>query len=1461
MKRTSKRIIASLLCMVMLTGVFGSSIEASQMPTTEEATEQATSEATTQASTEETTTEEATEEVSSEATTQASTEKSTEKIIPVEDVEVPNRVRKVVYEYNAFPDAMLEQKDRSFVCSYFNATTLKEDFGVAESDLSGSQLAYARVNGALYTTMYKYDTKTKESYYCISHWEKAPKGDKYDYSADKVTKFSKKTKAMIAYFLAYGQKTTSPSASESDAGKYWNSGKPSEDEYTYAKNYPAYSVNGRAKDYYITQLCIHGAIGMYAGDDYEVYGVKVGDEFENVTGMPSAMLTKAKAFWNDALAFANKHKDDFDSKLDCDFLQENWNNVSLKNDTRNGNTLYLQSDNATFKTGGQFYFDGTIPANSVKVKYPLYKHPDITIRIPVALDGDKQEKFKKSIKAEGLPNKYNKALMEGDTKFRMTATKSAVEQSIIAERGSNFSGYGMMETAFEMPTPFINSFSLYLASNDANVQDIVSSDLAYADEYVGNDIMVEYGRMKIVKTNESGLNITEKFHDQLEFSVYSYNDSTGKWDYHSKMTYQNKAFYSQILYKTATNKQGYYRFVETKNPSFLSGGWSRNLYITEMNNAEIQADNEVFYTFKVSVDKKLAYEITTPEGATPMPQSEINKLIENTTFGLYKKVSQNALPVQIDTLTIKNGSATSKVITYEQGAIYTVKELSVPNDYLTLNTEVATVDTSQFRGADPNQLDPSVTYTKKVTVTNSLKHGYVEIDKIDETGKKVSGVSFELYKTRDGIVTPDEYNQSRITTETLAEKKNEDDIYFGTYTTDENGNIKVEKLEYGDYYWVEVSVGENDNLVNAKEQKDFKIVKDGEGHKVEYTDDWKKGSAILYKIDSYDSNKRLQDATFELYRKDDIYTQYMKDNDLTKDESGIKAKKEDESDIFMGEYTTDEKGEISVKDLVYGKYYWVETKSPYGYDKIDGYFPFEVKGDAEPVAITVTNKESAVGKLVASYTVETGTEGQNGESTEKETHTSKSAVPETSDKTPVKMILIIMLFSIMALAILVNQQRKLEVAETSQKKEKKGKRFFAGFMVLVILFATIPDVSVFATQTSESALDDVKDGEHKSYYIDNPLNNKPYIVTKENDAEIVEKDGVKYLAKKVTYKSQSNEAQYKYDEVVEFEGKSYYLTDVVINVINEQKDVGKEEKSAREEKTGLLSKDDSAFPKTKTMDGKELQRQEVKWKKTVNHENVSAWEQSAYVTEKPTPKETKTIYYTSEDTGATVEVELPYVKTEVVEDYKWLDDVSIDITISNVNAPYIMIGSTKMLTPDPENLTFTADEYKAIIKDLGLPASSYELTGASWNGETYEEGGVTCRKATVTGKRYVAKYKFIYEKKDVEVGNRYTGTATYYYSGEKDLGTKTYTLESVAYYSLEEEATTETEEATTEEATTEEEKKEEPKQEKKVNKVVVALASIGILIVVIAIVVTIYIIQKDKKEDEELKTEQKDERN
>ena len=188
----------------------------------------------------------------------------------------------------------------------------------------------------------------------------------------------------------------------------------------------------------------------------------------------------------------------------------------------------------------------------------------------------------------------------------------------------------------------------------------------------------------------------------------------------------------------------------------------------------------------------------------------------------------------VDTITTdSNGMAVTKRIPIDQ--TYTVKEIETQKTYV-LNKEIQTVK------LDENQI-------KNITFENEKKKGSLKIYKVDKDNNKIGigNVEFELYS--------DEFKK-----------------VIGTYKTDVNGEIKVDKLRIGTYTLKEKSTNKWYNLT-----EDRKIeIKYKETTEVTIENELKKGAVKIIKVDKENKEVKLEGVKFEvLDEKDNVLEQIV----------------------------------------------------------------------------------------------------------------------------------------------------------------------------------------------------------------------------------------------------------------------------------------------------------------------------------------------------------------------------------------------------------------------------------------------------------------------------------------------------------------------------------------------------------------------------------------------------------
>lgn len=151
-------------------------------------------------------------------------------------------------------------------------------------------------------------------------------------------------------------------------------------------------------------------------------------------------------------------------------------------------------------------------------------------------------------------------------------------------------------------------------------------------------------------------------------------------------------------------------------------------------------------------------------------------------------------------------------------------------------------------------------------------------------------------------------------------------------TTNEDGIVQLDDLEYGKYKVTEVKT--NEEYVLNEEPTFFDIANNGETIELTFENKPKEGYIEINKIDS-DSKKPLKDVEFTIYN---------------------------ESDEEIEKLVTDKDGKVKSDKLRYGKYKLVETKVLENYIDNNLEIEFEILNDGEIIKKEVEN-ESMKGDL------------------------------------------------------------------------------------------------------------------------------------------------------------------------------------------------------------------------------------------------------------------------------------------------------------------------------------------------------------------------------------------------------------------------------------------------------------------------------------------------------------------
>ena len=189
----------------------------------------------------------------------------------------------------------------------------------------------------------------------------------------------------------------------------------------------------------------------------------------------------------------------------------------------------------------------------------------------------------------------------------------------------------------------------------------------------------------------------------------------------------------------------------------------------------------------------------------------------------------------------------------------------------------------------------------KKTVVNKVKEATLKIIKVDENEVPLQGVTFNIYDENMKLVD--------------------------TIVTDENGVAESKELEKGSYFYQETKAPQGIKVDDTIYP--FEIVEDGQNVIKNMINYYVRGSLKIYKV-AEDTNKPLANAEFTIY---------------------------DEDRNAVATVITNQDGVASVDNLVYGTYYYKETKAPNGYKLNNTEYQLNIEDESEVVCVVYNVKD------------------------------------------------------------------------------------------------------------------------------------------------------------------------------------------------------------------------------------------------------------------------------------------------------------------------------------------------------------------------------------------------------------------------------------------------------------------------------------------------------------------------
>ena len=234
------------------------------------------------------------------------------------------------------------------------------------------------------------------------------------------------------------------------------------------------------------------------------------------------------------------------------------------------------------------------------------------------------------------------------------------------------------------------------------------------------------------------------------------------------------------------------------------------------------------------------------------------------------------------------------------GSYYFV-EVESPNGYLINSTHI------KFNIGKAQYDEFTDTIHTEVTISNNEDTATIRLIKLDSTNNDfVEGAQFSLYRKQRGTETADVLIKSGLRTNTV-------------------GEIEIEGLQFGEYYFVETRNGAGYKMPDAENAKTDTVTLDvttvNQTVKVEFNNDRMVGSVMLMKLDDF--GQYVSGATYKLC--------YKPDTSNTDNYSEI------------GRYTTSgEEATFVVSNLEWGDYYFEEVEAPLGYAVSEEIYTFTI---------------------------------------------------------------------------------------------------------------------------------------------------------------------------------------------------------------------------------------------------------------------------------------------------------------------------------------------------------------------------------------------------------------------------------------------------------------------------------------------------------------------------------------
>ena len=322
-----------------------------------------------------------------------------------------------------------------------------------------------------------------------------------------------------------------------------------------------------------------------------------------------------------------------------------------------------------------------------------------------------------------------------------------------------------------------------------------------------------------------------------------------------------------------------------------------------------------------------------------------NGEIKNISFGLFAdeelvSASGTSIPkdglLEIITLD-ENGRAT--VGTDLPLGSYYVKELATDEHYQLSGEKYPVV----FEYAGQETATVVIAVNDGEPMENKLIYGSVSGKKVDENGEGLGGALIGLFKTDDVEFT--------------------EENALMTAVSGDDGSFAFENVPYGNWYIREIKP--LTGFVLNETVYDVNISENEQVVEIEIVNELVRGNIALTKVDAEYTDTKLTGAVFEVYKDSNDNGELdrisaMMDSWKARDAAEFDAVygKDailDSEDELIGTLTEKEIGQYEMNDLLYGRYFILESASPDSYIRDEGVY--EVFIDTDGKTYQVENTE------------------------------------------------------------------------------------------------------------------------------------------------------------------------------------------------------------------------------------------------------------------------------------------------------------------------------------------------------------------------------------------------------------------------------------------------------------------------------------------------------------------------